>query len=389
MPATLPAFKKKESLGMSRLKIALSELETSDADLFRAALGRLTGRLSHHWEWSELAMADLVIVDMDSMFGHMAWLKAHGAGKHVITFARSGQVQGSDLVLAKPLDDEALAAVLEQAAGSLDHSDAALRSAQPAATQASAALEPAPVPKPVPVAAASAPTSAKRVSEMHLAAAADASPPPAAPVVKAAPIAPPEPEAEPEPDPVNVADVLVRRPPTAAVRVASPDSIPYLVIDPERDVYYAEDALKPLKGPLEQKPSALHALDADGLATARARKPLPLARLRWFAGLVATPGVLAHGLDKDARYKLARWPQTEREFPRHFRIATAMMKESATPAALAAASGVPVAEVIDYINASKAAGWLAIETDEPPQAEEDPAQKGKGLGRFRKPFAKQ
>src|SRR5690348_12487805 len=97
MPATLPAFKKKESLGMSRLKIALSELETSDAELFRAALGRLTMRLSHHWEWADLAHADLVIVDMDSMFGHMAWLKAHGAGKNVITFARSGQVQGSDL----------------------------------------------------------------------------------------------------------------------------------------------------------------------------------------------------------------------------------------------------------------------------------------------------
>lgn len=383
MPATLQAFKKKESLGMSRLKIALSELETSDAELFRAALGRLTLRLSHLWEWADLAHADLVIVDMDSMFGHMAWLKAHGAGKHVITFAHSGQVQGSDLVLAKPLDDEAFAAVLEQAAGSIDHSDAALRSTQPAPAPVT---EAAPAPKPVAVAAA--PASAKRVSEMHLAAAADATPAPAAPAMKVAPIAPAEPQPEPEPQPVNVADVLVRRPPTVAMRVASSGSMPDLVIDPERDVYYADDALKPLKEPLEHKPSMLHTLDADGLAAARARKPLPLARLRWFAGLVATPGVLAHGLDKDARYKLARWPQTEREFPRHFRIATAMMKESATPAALAAASGVPVAEVIDYINASKAAGWLAIESDEPPQAEEDAAQKGKGLGRFRKPFAK-
>lgn len=379
MPAPLPAFKKKESLGMSRLKIALSELETSDAELFRTALGRLTVRLSHYWEWADLAHADLVIVDMDSMFGHMAWLKAHGAGKHVITFARSGQVQGSDLVLAKPLDDDAFAAVLEQAAGMMDHSNSALRGDEPVEQPAPAAMAAAPAPKPVKVA------EARTASVMNLAAAADAPPPPPPPKSGPQAIVPPapaQPAPPPEPEPVNIADLLVRRPPATAMRVAD------LVIDPERDVYYADDALKPLKEPLEHKPSALRALDAGALAEARQRKPLPLARLRWFAGLVATPGKLAHGLGIDERYKLARWPQTEREFPRHFRIATAMMKEAATPADLATASGVPVAEVIDYINASKAAGWLAVERDEPPPVEEEAAQKGKGLGRFRKPFAK-
>jgi hypothetical protein len=382
MPATLPAFKKKESPGMSRLKIALSELETSDAELFRAALGRLTMRLSHYWEWADLAHADLVIVDMDSMFGHMAWLKAHGAGKHVITFARSGQVQGSDLVLAKPLDDDAFAAVLEQAAGMMDHGDSALRGTEPAEQPAPAAVAAAPAPKaaPQPVKVAEVRTA----GVMNLAAAADAPPPPPPKSGPQAvvPPAPAQPAPPPEPEPVNIADLLVRRPPATAMRVAD------LVIDPERDVYYADDALKPLKEPLEHKPSALRALDAAALAETRERKPLPLARLRWFAGLVATPGKLAHGLGIDERYKLARWPQTEREFPRHFRIATAMMKEAATPADLATASGVPVAEVIDYINASKAAGWLAVERDEPPPVEDEAAQKGKGLGRFRKPFAK-
>ena len=382
MPATLPAFKKKESLGMSRLKIALSELETSDAELFRAALGRLTMRLSHHWEWADLAHADLVIVDMDSMFGHMAWLKAHGAGKHVITFARSGQVQGSDLILAKPLDDDAFAAVLEQAAGSMDHGDTALRGTEPAA-QPAPALAAVPAPKAAPKPAKAA--ESRTANVMNLAAAADTPPPqvksPAPQAV--APVAA-APESVREPEPINIADLLVRRPPSAAMRVGDSN----LVIDPERDVYYADDALKPLKELLEHKPSALRALDAAALADARGRKPLPLARLRWFAGLVATPGALAHGLGKDERYKLARWPQTEREFPRHFRIATAMMKEAATPADLAAASGVPIAEVIDYISASKAAGWLAVESDDPSPVEEEAGQKGKGLGRFRKPFAK-
>lgn len=388
MPAPMPAFKKKEAPAMSRLKIALSELETSDADLFRAALGRLTGRLSHYWEWSDLASAELVIVDMDSVFGHMAWLKAHGAGKHVITFARSGQVQGSDLVLAKPLDDDALATVLEQAASAMTHSDSALRGSEPAAEPA--ATEPAPkaAPKHAPAAPPKAAPKAapagqpRTASVMNLAAAGEMPPPPPPPAVSASEPAPKPVESEPEP--VNIADLLVRRPPSQAIRVSGSE----LVIDPERDVYYADDALKPLKEPLEQKPSSVQLLDAAALAAARQRKPYPLARLRWFAGLVATPGVLAHGLASDQRYKLARWPQTEREFPRHFRIATAMMKEAATPADLAAASGVPLAEVMDYINASKAAGWLAIERDEPPPGEDDATQRGKGLGRFRKSGAK-
>lgn len=384
MPAPMPAFKKKEAPAMSRLKIALSELESSDAELFRAALGRLSGRLSHYWEWADLARADLVIVDMDSLFGHMAWLKAHGAGKHVITFARSGEVHGSDLVLGKPLDDDAFAAVLEQAAGMMDNGESALRGTQ-AAEQPAPALAEVAAPKPAPVPKPATAQPPRTASVMNLAAAGEMPPPPAPAVLSEPAPAPSQPEPEPEPEPINVADVLVRRAPTAAMRVASSE----LVIDPERDVYYADDALKPLKEALEREPSALQTLDVSALGAARQRKPLPLARLRWFAGLVATPGVLAHGLRDDERYKLARWPQTEREFPRHFRIATAMMKEAATPAGLATASGVPVAEVIDYINASKAAGWLAVERDEPPPvADDETAQKGKGLGRFRKPFAK-
>lgn len=384
MPAPMPAFKKKEAHAMSRLKIALSELETSDADLFRSALGRLTGRLSHHWEWSDLAHADMVIVDMDSMFGHMAWLKAHGAGKHVITFARSGQVQGSDLVLAKPLDDDAFTAVLEQAAGIMDHGDSALRGADVAEHPAPVVVEAVPAPKPAAKPAQAA--ESRTANVMNLAAAGDT---PAAATrapasAAATPVAVAQPEPAPEPEPINIADLLVRRPPTVAMRVVGYE----LVIDPERDVYYANDALKPLQEAVEQQASALQPLDAHALAAARQHKPLPLARLRWFCGLVATPGKLAHGIRSDERYKLARWPQTEREFPRHFRIATAMMKEAATPAELASASGVPISEVIDYINASKAAGWLAIERDEPPPAEEEGAQRGKGLGRFRKSFAK-
>ncbi len=366
-----------ETPAMNRLRIALSELETGDAELFRACLQRLDERLSHHWEWAELARADLVIVDMDSLFGHMAWLKAHGAGKQVITFARAGAVNGSDLVLGKPLDDEAFAAVLEQAAARIDSSESARR------THVPAPIRTRPVQTPPRSVSAEFPVvpQAEPVSVMDLAAAGDVPAPsePAPEPIEAAAVA------EPAPEPRNVAEMLVMQKIGEPMRVRGAD----LVIDPERDVYYStEAALKPLKSALESDPSALQVLDARALSEAQTRKAHPLARLRWFAGLVATPGELTHGLSADGKYKLSRWPQTEREFPRHFRIATAMMKQAARAAEIAQASGVPVAEVIDYINASRAAGWLAIEADEPAPAETETAARGNVLSRFRKPFSK-
>jgi hypothetical protein len=373
-PATL------ETPAMNTLRIALSELESGDAELFRACLQRLDERLPHHWEWAELARADLVIVDMDSLFGHMAWLKAHGAGKQVITYARTGAVNGSDLVLGKPLDDEAFAAVLEQAAARIDSSEGARRTRKSAPAPEPVAHEPVSQ-SPLHSNSAEFPVvpPAEPVSVMDLAAAGDV------PASNETPAAPAEAAVAAEPEPCNIAEMLARQKIDEPACVQGAD----LVIDPERDAYYsAEAALKPLKSALEKDPDALQRLDARALAEAQTRKAHPLARLRWFAGLVATPGSLAHGLGADEKYKLARWPQTEREFPRHFRIATAMMKQAATPAEIAQASGVPVAEVNDYINASRAAGWLAIEREEPAPLEIETAARGNVLSRFRKPFSK-
>src|SRR3546814_9140484 len=62
--------------------------------------------------------------------------------------------------------------------------------------------------------------------------------------------------------------------------------------------------------------------------SAKAGDAQPLQRLQWLDALVAGSGELLPGYDPDGSYKLNKWPQTEREYPRHFRIATAMMKRS-------------------------------------------------------------
>ena len=133
-----------------------------------------------------------------------------------------------------------------------------------------------------------------------------------------------------------------------------------LVVDPEQYAYHFEStSLKPLAALLQQPASAWTPVYSEGLKSARAANPAQsLERLRWYAGLTATPGILSRKLSRAERYKLSRWPETEREYPKHFRIAKAMLKDAATVDEIVAASGMPYEEVVDYINASYAAGRI-------------------------------
>ena len=68
------------------------------------------------------------------------------------------------------------------------------------------------------------------------------------------------------------------------------------------------------------------------------------------------------GMDGSAKFKLSKWPQIEREFPKHFRIATAMMKGFAPLTEVADASGATLGEVVDFVNAYAAIGFVQQET---------------------------
>lgn len=115
-------------------------------------------------------------------------------------------------------------------------------------------------------------------------------------------------------------------------------------------------------------------------AAAQMGAPMPLARLVWFGNLLAGRGRLAPGYDAARRYRMTKWPQTEREYPKHFRIATVMMKGPAHLAEIAEASGVTEPEVADFINANLATGFAEAEGD-PPPAEQ--AKSGGLFGRLR------
>jgi hypothetical protein len=332
--------------------------------------------------------ADFVIVDMDSMYGPMSWLRLHAAGKRVIGLTSAPRTQ-ADFRLPRPFDAHQLALVLNEIVGGA-----------PAATKPEPAPEPKPAPAPMAAPQPPAPVAAVPVRAAGTAAAApqpapapQASPAPAA-AVPEPPAAPPPtpvaPPAAPVPAPAAVAAPPVEtapEPPAPAMRSTAfahwlrPGALtgraryqsgkgPELFIDFTQRQYLGPATLKPLA---EYFVATVGLRDFEQLddrawqtATAKLGAPLPLARLQWLGGLLAGEGRLLPGYNPEGRFVLGKWPETEREFPRHFRIATAMMKGPQTVAEIAAASSVPAADVVDFINANLATGFAEQQGDGAP-----------------------
>jgi len=84
-------------------------------------------------------------------------------------------------------------------------------------------------------------------------------------------------------------------------------------------------------------------------------------RLLWLCGLVVGKGNLLPGYAANKKFVLTKWPQIEREFPKHFRLATVMMKGPAFVKDIAEQAGVGEAEAIDFVNAGIVTGHIVIE----------------------------
>jgi hypothetical protein len=194
----------------------------------------------------------------------------------------------------------------------------------------------------------------------------------------AAPKAPPQPTSYFVDELLGVLDAA-----EGPVRLIS-EGLPSIIVDPARQRWYAGVGLKALSGwsrhPI-RRDQLVH-LDAGEFANATeimAAQPYP--RLVWFARLARSEGNLDAGLPADARYRLTRWPQVEREFPKHFRIATAMMSGTGTIEEIAAQSKAGVGDVVDFINAYHALGYVECEAMLPVTL---PNDRSGLLGRVRK-----
>lgn len=361
------------------LTLGLTGMDPDTEAVIKAAFSEANERAGGGWQLAPEGEADNVIVDMDSMYGPMSWLKLHGAGKKVIGLTTAQRTQ-TDFHLPKPCSVVALANVLqaiaaqradqlaEDAVAAVDEPAA---ESQPQLTEAVSITDDAPAPGPEP-AAATGEASGPVPSGMTPAPAPQDLLPEEAPEAQA----PGEPTPAPAPpaparDPV-FSDWLAPGKLSGRLRYQR-DGGPALFIDADARQYHGPAALKPLEGYFEGNVDAGDFTPVDETTWAaeagKSGEAQPLVRLSWYGGLVEGRGALLPGFPADAEYRLTRWPQTEREFPRHFRIATAMMKGPATIAEIAEASGVPVADVADFVNANLATGFAERYVEPEPEPE--------------------
>ena len=338
---------------------------------FKAANSE-TGNL---WTLVEGDEADYVVIDMDSLYGPMSWLRLHAAGRKVIGLTSVDRNQ-TDHRLPRPISADDFTVLL---------SEIAVDAPVEAAAKAAAAAAPV------------APAAPKEEPEGPKA---EAAPPQPIEEPESEPAPIPVPEPEPVPEPIREPEPVFQLPPDRGlaqwlvagglerrVRLQRGDA-PAILIDPRAKVWHGPATLKPLlayfDGVLQLEDFATPDATAWESEAAAIGAAQPLSRLQWLGGLLAGHGALLPGLDPHGKYRLLKWPQTEREYPKHFRIATAMMKGPATVAEVAEASGVAKEDVADFVNANLATGYAESAADKPPEPDATAAKPAGGLfGRMR------
>ena len=310
---------------MSR-RLALQGASEEDTARMREMLRHSASALNATWTLHDDEDADLLIVDIDSVHGHMDWLRAHSSGKPVAALTQNPRFDDADMILRKPVKPDELATILNN----VDAQHPVRTYAEP----------PTPVIAPPPVAQ------------------------PAPPVVPATPTTPAVIEVTPPPSTERkLADWLADGALAQAVRLTT-DSAPELILDPGNKTYYADGTARALT-PYFKRAITLDEWQpleyAELAALQTSAKGQSYSRLLWLFHALGSNGRLTHDLDVDAKYKLSRWPQIEREFPKHFRIATVMMKQASTLTEISDQSGATLADVIDFTNAYNATGHIEME----------------------------
>jgi hypothetical protein len=365
------------------LTLGFTGMDSATEAALTAAFQQANATLGNAWQLRPEADADHVIVDMDSMYGPMSWLRLHAAGKRVIGLTSAPRTQ-TDFHLSRPFDPGSVAALLKDVAG-----HAGPQQAEPAP----AAPTEAPGPSAVPSGMSPSPVPQDLLPEEHpkpVDEEAEApAPAPGLPgSVEAGTLAPTtiSPATMPSASTATpqrertLADWLAAGMLSGRFRFRPARSQPVL-IDADAREYFATASLKPLAPVIEGVVTRddFQPVDAAAWAAESAAlgAPQPLNRLQWYAGLLAGKGALLSEYDAAGRFKLGKWPQTEREFPKHFRIATAMMKGPATLEEVATASGVSLPDVNDFVNANLITGYAEFVPEQPPETGE--TQKSGGL----------
>ena len=361
----------------NRTTVFFTGMDSSDAEQLGKLFQDVSRRAGNRWLLaSDADSADVLVIDVDTLYGHMTWLRSHNTGQTVVALT-TGEKADTDHVLQRPVSPDAMTRLLQKLSGGAP-APAATASAAPARP----ATPPAPASSPAPSAAAparsTAAVSAAPAPVATAAATASAAAAPASPPAPARPETPVPPAAPAAPAARKLIDVLLAGEADDGPRRLELPGVPPLLFDVSQKIFLAGSSIKGLLPHTQinlppNAPKPVPAAEFDAQRASLGHQPL--ARLLWLAALGGGDGNIPGGAP-EARYKLGKWPQIEREFPKHFRIATTMMKGFQTPAEIAEQSGAELAEVNDFITASLVSGHAEIEgaagTAEAPAA----AQKG-------------
>lgn len=318
--------------------------------------------LGNRWSLVPEAEARVLVIDMDSMYGHMTWLKAQGSGKTTIGVT-TGDRSETDYLLKRPFATNSLETLLGQLVGNTGG-----RASGPAPTAASPSPSRTTIQAP-PSATARPPVPA--APDVAAAAVDDVDAPigtrsdPSADYIAAvttgqmaamAPTVPHEP---------RISDYLPAGRLGGPARLKQMEGAPLIAFDPSSQTYAGSATLKPLLPYVNAviDESELIAIDATEFESIKAGTggAQPYMRLLWLCGLTVGNGHLLPGFSPSKKFQLTKWPQIEREYPKHFRLATVMMKGPALVREIAELSGVPELEVIDFVNAGLLTGAVVID----------------------------
>src|SRR5690606_40540392 len=114
------------------LTLGFTSMDQATETALRAAFKDANSRLNGHFTLASTDAADYVVIDMDSMYGPMGWLRLHAAGKQVIGLTSAARTQ-ADFRIGRPFDTEAMVEMLTQVAASAGV-DLGAAPAAPAAT---------------------------------------------------------------------------------------------------------------------------------------------------------------------------------------------------------------------------------------------------------------
>lgn len=353
-------------------------MEALDAEQLTALFQETNRRTGNRWSLAEaMDSADVLVIDVDTLYGHMTWLRSQNTEQTIVALT-TGESAEADFVLHRPVTLDAMRRLLHELPTRPGNGSEA-GPALPAQARAAITRPPPPMaapvqpPRPVEPAPASAPEPAP-VAPAGTTAAEPVEP-------AASPAAPVESITEARPAaPRRLRDALPALSGRSGRWLLELPGLPPLALDLEQGSFLCGGGIKAFL-PHTQAELDGHGFEPLGAAEFKSLEQQiggsqPLVRLQWLAALGGNGGE-APGDTPDARYRLSKWPQIEREFSRHFRIATSMMKGFQTPAELAEASGAQVADVNDFIAASLASGYAEAEASA--GNEETPATPGRGL----------